>query len=121
MGKKVAVLDFGVSFSLDHRKVIDKIVERLPVTIYLSLLAIILIVAIAIPLGALSAVRQNSLFDHIVSIVVFIGFAITSFWLVLILMGFLELTSAGYQSPVCVRSTMNIFLRLLPSLTYSNI
>jgi peptide/nickel transport system permease protein len=84
--KKLAVGDLGRSFSSDHRPVADKIAERLPITITLNVLSMILILAIAIPLGVLSAVHQDSLFDRITSVFVFIGFAIPTFWLALLMM-----------------------------------
>jgi peptide/nickel transport system permease protein len=79
-------LDFGESFALDHRPVLDKILERLPITILLNLLSIILILAVAMPLGVISAVRRNSLFDRATTVLVFVGFATPSFWLALLLM-----------------------------------
>ena len=84
--KKLAVLDLGQSFSTDHRPVADKILERLPITILLNCLSLILILAIAIPIGVLSAVHQSSLFDKLTSVFVFIGFAMPTFWLALLLM-----------------------------------
>ena len=84
--KKLPVLDLGQSFSTDHRPVADKILERLPITILLNVLSLILILAIAIPIGVLSAVHQNSLFDKLTSVFVFIGFAMPTFWLALLLM-----------------------------------
>jgi peptide/nickel transport system permease protein len=83
---KLAVLDLGVSFSTDRRPVADKILERLPITILLNLLSLLLILVVAIPLGVLSAVRQDSLFDRVAGVVVFIGFAVPTFWLALLLM-----------------------------------
>jgi peptide/nickel transport system permease protein len=84
--KKLAVLDLGQSFSTDHRPVSNKILERLPITILLNCLSLTLILAIAIPIGVLSAVHQNSLFDKLTGVFVFIGFAIPTFWLALLLM-----------------------------------
>jgi len=84
--KRLAVLDFGQSFSSDGRAVLDKIVERLPVTLWVNILAILLILAVAIPIGVISAVRQNSWLDRGMTVFVFIGFAIPSFWLGLLLM-----------------------------------
>jgi peptide/nickel transport system permease protein len=84
--EKLVVLDLGTSFSSDHRPVADKILERMPITIALNVLSMILILIVAIPIGVLSAVRQNSFFDRITSVVVFIGFAIPTFWLALLLM-----------------------------------
>jgi len=80
--------DFGDSFSQDRRPVADKIVERLPVTLLINILSIAVILAAAIPIGILSAVRRNSLFDRMTTIFVFIGFATPSFWLALLLMDF---------------------------------
>ncbi len=83
---RLAVLDLGVSFSADRRPVADKILERLPITILLNVLSMLLIFGIAIPLGVISAVRQDSLFDRMTGVFVFIGFAIPTFWLALLLM-----------------------------------
>jgi len=84
--KKLLRLDLGTSFSPDHRPVAEKILERLPVTITLNLASLLLIIIIAIPIGILSAVRHNSLFDKITSVFVFTGFAMPTFWLALLLM-----------------------------------
>jgi len=83
---RLAVLDFGESFAGDRRPVIDKIFERLPVTILINLLSIAFILAVSIPLGIISAVRRNSMFDRSTTILVFTGFAMPSFWLALLLM-----------------------------------
>jgi peptide/nickel transport system permease protein len=82
-------LDFGDSFSQDRRPVLDKILERLPITILINVLSIALILAVSIPIGILSAVRRRSLFDQATTIFVFLGFATPSFWLALLLMDFL--------------------------------
>jgi len=79
-------LDFGESFAQDRRPVFEKIMERLPITILLNLLSIGLILIVAMPLGVLSAVRRNSLFDRTTTVFVFVGFAMPSFWLALLLM-----------------------------------
>ena len=80
--------DLGTSFSSDHRPVADKILERLPLTITINLLALVLIIAVAVPIGVLSAVHQDSLFDKVMSVIVFIGFAVPTFWLALLMMIF---------------------------------
>jgi peptide/nickel transport system permease protein len=78
-------LDFGTSF-VDGREVLDKIVERIPVTLTINILSLLLIFCIAIPIGVLSATRQYSLFDKLSTVFVFIGFSTPSFWLALLLM-----------------------------------
>lgn len=84
--KHLVVLDFGNSFSGDARPVLDKIMERLPVTLWVNMLAMLLIMVVAIPVGILSAVHRDSFWDRAMTVLVFIGFAIPSFWLGLLLM-----------------------------------
>lgn len=84
--KRIVKLDFGDSFSTDRRPVWTKIKERMSITIVINSLALILIFIIAIPIGVSSAVRPYSLYDKITTVVVFIGFAIPTFWLALLLM-----------------------------------
>jgi len=84
--KNMLMLDFGRSFAADNRPVIDKIVERIPITLLINILSLTLILSIAIPIGVLSAVKKDSLFDRATTVFVFLGFAIPSFWLALLLM-----------------------------------
>jgi len=86
--KKISRGDLGISFSSDLRPVAAKIMERLPITIILEFLSLLIIIAVAIPIGVLSAVYQDSLFDKITGVFVFIGFAVPTFWLALLLMIF---------------------------------
>jgi peptide/nickel transport system permease protein len=94
--KKIVKLDFGDSFSSDRRPVIEKIWDRkkpllerrLFVTFMINLLSMVVILLIAIPIGIFSATHQNSLYDRITTTTVFIGFAMPSFWLALLLMSF---------------------------------
>ena len=83
---RLARLDFGRSFSPDARPVLQKISERLPVTLLLNIVEMLIIVALAIPIGVYSATRQYSKFDKITTIFVFVGFATPDFWLALMLM-----------------------------------
>ena len=85
--KRIVTLDFGRSF-IDNRPVIEKIKERLPATLLLQISALLLIFTIALPVGILSAIKQNSAFDKITTFLVFIGFAMPTFWLALLLMWF---------------------------------
>ncbi|NOY44143.1 MAG: ABC transporter permease [Deltaproteobacteria bacterium] len=86
---RVARLDLGISFSPDKRPVWDKIRERLPITLLLNLLSLVLILATAVPLGVISAVRRGSRFDRTTTVLVFAGFSVPSFWLALLLMKWL--------------------------------
>src|SRR5687767_15835807 len=64
--------DFGRSFY--HRApALDLVLERMPTTLTLTLLALAVAVAVSIPAGIYSAVRRDSLADHLVTVVVFLG------------------------------------------------
>lgn len=86
--KRVVKLDFGESFSTDRRPVWDKIKEKIPITLIINLLSMLVIFLIAIPVGISSATRQYSLYDKITTVVVFVGFAMPGFWLALLMMMF---------------------------------
>jgi len=83
---RLARLDFGRSFSPDGRPVLTKIAERLPVTLLLNVVEMLIILALAVPIGVLSATRQYSTFDKVTTVFVFLGFATPDFWLALLLM-----------------------------------
>lgn len=83
---RIATGDFGTSFSRDRRPVLDKITEALPVTLLINVLDLILILALAIPIGIYSASRQYSLGDRITTVFVFVGFAMPGFWIALLAM-----------------------------------
>jgi peptide/nickel transport system permease protein len=71
--------DFGNSFF--HRApALPLVLERMPTTLLLTVLALGLSLAIALPVGILSAVRRNSLFDHGATFVVFLGTSMPVFW-----------------------------------------
>ncbi len=71
--------DFGQSFF--HRQpALHLVLERMPVTLLLTVIAMALSLAIAVPVGILSAVRRNSLFDHGATFVVFLGTSMPVFW-----------------------------------------
>ncbi len=83
--KNIATLDFGKSFAPDGRKVIDKIGERLPVTLTINLLSITLILLISIPLGVFISVKKGSVSERMLSFLSLIFYSIPSFWFALIL------------------------------------
>jgi peptide/nickel transport system permease protein len=70
--------DFGTSL-IENRPVMEMYLERLPNTLYLNGSAIILVYLVAIPIGALSAVKQYSKFDYLVTVVTFAGDAMPGF------------------------------------------
>jgi peptide/nickel transport system permease protein len=77
--------DLGTSFRTD-RKVLSSIVERLPVTLVLTVLSILISLVIAIPLGVLAALRQNSRMDYLAMTFSLLGVSIPNFWLGLLVL-----------------------------------
>jgi len=82
--KNFAQGDFGESFR-HRRPVKDMLVEAVPYTLQLTILAIVLDALIGITIGIISAVRQYSKLDKTVTIGSLIIYAIPSFWLALML------------------------------------
>lgn len=80
-------LDFGKSF-VDGRSVLEKIEERIPITLTINVLSMILIFIVAVPIGVISATKRYSVFDKISTVLVFVGFSTPTFWLALLLMIF---------------------------------
>ncbi|GBD17017.1 Glutathione transport system permease protein GsiC [bacterium HR26] len=72
--------DFGSSYNT-VQPVTRLIAERLPNTVMLTGLALVLSIAIAVPLGVLSALKRNSALDRIIAGFSFIGVSIPVFWL----------------------------------------
>jgi len=81
---RIATLDFGNSYR-DNRPVMDRIWERLPVTLQLNLISIFLVYLIAIPLGIHSSTHQDSLSDKITTTTLFVLYSMPSFWVATIL------------------------------------
>jgi peptide/nickel transport system permease protein len=86
--RRVITFDFGNSYK-DHRPVMDKIAERLPITIELNLISIFLVYLIAIPIGVYSAVKQGTFIDRITTVFLFILYSLPSFWVAVLLIMFL--------------------------------
>ena len=77
--------DFGRSFQ-KGKPVTDLIGERMALTVAISLFALLITWVIAFPIGIFSAVRQYSIWDYIFTFFGFIGLAVPSFLLALVLM-----------------------------------
>lgn len=76
--------DFGQSILLS-RSVWQALVERMPVTLSLAVLALVMTVLIGVPAGVLAALRANSAVDAVVTGIALLGVSVPSFWLALML------------------------------------
>jgi len=98
--------DFGVSF-VYNRPVLDLIIERLPATIEIALLAMVIGLSIGIPLGIYSGIRGNSWGTRLISFFTTIGYSTPNFWqailLILVFAVFLQWLPAsgrGLTNPI---------------------
>jgi peptide/nickel transport system permease protein len=80
--------DLGMSYQTE-KPAIDEIAPRIPITARLAALALTFSVLIGVPLGVISAVKQNTRLDYFLRVLSLSGLSMPSFWLgLLILMGF---------------------------------
>lgn len=82
--KNMVTGNWGTSF-FTRENVVDMIFERLPNTVIIVVISFTLTFLSAIVLGIISAVRQYSIVDHLITGLSFIGLAMPSFWLGLLL------------------------------------
>ncbi|OEU56580.1 MAG: hypothetical protein BA868_09685 [Desulfobacterales bacterium C00003106] len=69
----------------DGKPVLEKIAERIPATLLLNVVAMVIIFSVAIPLGVFSATRRYSWFDNLTTFGAYLGISIPSFWLAYLL------------------------------------
>src|SRR5271157_4126552 len=82
--------DLGYSY-VSEKPVLEEILPRIPITARLAGLALLFAVCTGVPLGVISAVRQNAWLDYVLRVVSLSGLSFPSFWLgLLILMGFVR-------------------------------
>jgi peptide/nickel transport system permease protein len=95
--------DLGVSI-IHRAKVTKTIIERLPITLHIGLLAFVISIMVGIPMGVLSAVRRGGRMDTAVTLLANVGITVPVFWLGILLIYFFALylrvlPVQGYTSP----------------------
>src|SRR5262250_1460530 len=92
-------LDFGVSM-WSGKPVAEEIAARLPISLEIAVMATVVAILIAIPLGTISALKQNSWIDHVVRVAAIAGIATPSFWLgILSILAVLEISRLMFGAP----------------------
>ena len=82
--------DFGYTY-VSEQPALEEILPRIPVTAKLAGLALFFAIIFGVPLGVISAVRQNTMLDYVLRVVSLSGLSLPSFWLgLLILMAFVH-------------------------------
>lgn len=83
--RRMVTLDFGESWQ-DSRPVIDKVLERMPLTLYLNLVSFAMIFLISVPLGSYAALKRGQPFDKVTGNVVFVLYSLPIPWVALMLL-----------------------------------
>ena len=83
--------DFGVSYFYEGDQVIDDLKMRIPTTVQLAVMALLLATVMAVPLGVISALKQDTVTDYITRIVSITGIATPNFWVAIMTIFFLVL------------------------------
>ena len=77
--------NFGISLR-NNEPVLGTILRRLPLTAELALLSVLVSAVVAVPLGVISAVKQNSATDFVVRLIAMVGLSVPNFWLAAMLL-----------------------------------
>jgi len=80
----LATFDFGISM-WTGRPVVDEIASRLELSMQVAIMATVLAILIAVPLGTLSALFKDTWIDHVIRVFAIAGLAVPSFWLGMII------------------------------------
>lgn len=112
--------DFGISL-ISGQPVVNKINQRIPVTLELSFLAMVVAVAIALPIGVITAVKRNSPLDTCMSMLSMVGVAMPPFWLGMLLVLIFSITlrwlpASGYV-PFAQNPIENLRRMIMPAIT----
>jgi ABC-type dipeptide/oligopeptide/nickel transport system permease component len=89
--------DFGKSFR-HSQPALDLVMERMPATIQLTLAAMVIALLVAIPVGIISAIRRNSILDHIGMTGALLGQSTPVFWLGIMLILIFSVTLQWFPS-----------------------
>lgn len=77
--KNILTLDFSES-RIDHRPVLTKIGEALPITLFFNLITVFIVYSISIPLGVYMALHDGARREHLIATVLYILYALPGFW-----------------------------------------
>src|SRR5258708_30138890 len=108
------------------RPIVEEIGLRFHLSLQLAIMATLTAIALAIPLGTISAVKQNTWIDYVVRAFSIAGIAMPSFWLgVLIILGLLITTKSVFGAswmppikyvPLCAHPLYNLSMIIFPAL-----
>ncbi len=104
--------DFGVSI-VQKQPVGELIMQRVPATLYLGLVAFVFSLVVGIPLGVLSSLKRGSILDQVGKVVALVGQSAPPFWIGIMLMFFFAVR-LGWVAPSGREELSSI---ILPAIT----
>jgi len=112
--------DFGYSLR-DHTPVLDVLLQKIPVTLELTVFSFIIALLIAIPVGILSATRRGKFSDYVSTFLALSGISLPSFWLGILLIYFFAVKlhwfpPSGYV-PLSQNIGQSLLLMVLPAVS----
>jgi peptide/nickel transport system permease protein len=78
--------DFGTSYAFGGKSAMEMVASRFPATLKLGGLAVLIALAIGVPLGVMAAVKKDSFLDYQGKALAFLGQSVPSFWLGIMIM-----------------------------------
>lgn len=121
--KRAVQGDFGVSLA-NKNSVAPQIMNRLPATIQLMGVALLLSLILAIPLGLVAGAKKNTWIDNFISSISYVGMSVPSFWLGMLLIIFFTaklhiLPSSGMHSAGMTSLGDTVKHMIMPCITLS--
>ncbi|CAN7289513.1 ABC transporter permease [Neorhizobium sp. LjRoot104] len=115
--------DFGISLRT-NQPVLELILQKLPVTIQLAVMAMFFAMLIGIPIGILAAVKKNTFIDYIANVLALTGLSIPNFWLGIMLILLISvqlgwLPASGYES-IFVDPVRSLQTMIMPAFVLGN-
>ncbi|EUB95930.1 ABC-type transporter, integral membrane subunit [Rhizobium sp. CF080] len=119
----VLVGDFGISLRT-NQPVLELILQKLPVTIQLAVMAMFFAMVIGIPIGILAAVKKNTFIDYIANVLALTGLSIPNFWLGIMLILLISvqlgwLPASGFES-IFVDPVRSLQTMVMPAFVLGN-
>lgn len=111
----LAHLDLGNSYVNNNRTVVSEIKRSLMPTLMLAFFSFVIVILVSVPIGILSAVFKDSVFDRLVRFIVFLGTAMPNYWFALLVIWFFSL----YLGWLPTSGATSLKHYILPSITLS--